>query len=81
MQYGSRAYWYFAQNKNGTVHSVNVFKSLEYTFSSFRKCRFLPTLVDPSSSTNHGKNISKCHFSLDSKDGSYIQDNGKVTNL
>ncbi|XP_063981240.1 peroxisomal membrane protein 11B [Diachasmimorpha longicaudata] len=36
-QYGSRAGWYLLQNGETTRHSVDVLKSLEYTFSSFRK--------------------------------------------
>ena len=38
MQYGSRAYWYYAQNVRTTQHSAEILRSLEYTFSSFRKC-------------------------------------------
>ncbi|XP_051157186.1 peroxisomal membrane protein 11B [Leptopilina boulardi] len=37
LQYGSRAYWFYTQNKHSTAYSVDVLKSLEYTFSSFRK--------------------------------------------
>ncbi|XP_015121620.1 peroxisomal membrane protein 11B [Diachasma alloeum] len=36
-QYGSRAGWYLLQNGETTRNSVDVLKSLEYTFSSFRK--------------------------------------------
>ncbi|XP_043678410.1 peroxisomal membrane protein 11B [Vespula pensylvanica] len=37
LQYGSRACWYYAQNVNSTRQSSDVLRSLEYTFSSFRK--------------------------------------------
>ncbi|XP_011314938.1 peroxisomal membrane protein 11B [Fopius arisanus] len=36
-QYGSRAGWYLLQNGETTRNSVDILKSLEYTFSSFRK--------------------------------------------
>ncbi|XP_011870537.1 PREDICTED: peroxisomal membrane protein 11B [Vollenhovia emeryi] len=37
LQYGSRAYWYYAQNVPSTRYSAEVLRSLEFTFSSFRK--------------------------------------------
>ncbi|KAL0117281.1 hypothetical protein PUN28_010258 [Cardiocondyla obscurior] len=37
LQYGSRAYWYYAQNANSTKYSAEILRSLEFTFSSFRK--------------------------------------------
>lgn len=37
LQYGSRASWYFFQNGESTRQKIDVLKSLEYTFSSFRK--------------------------------------------
>lgn len=38
LQYGSRAYWYYAQNGQSTRFSAEILRSLEFTFSSFRKC-------------------------------------------
>ncbi|XP_012527836.1 peroxisomal membrane protein 11B [Monomorium pharaonis] len=37
LQYGSRAYWYYAQNGHSTRYSAEILRSLEFTFSSFRK--------------------------------------------
>ncbi|XP_011630514.1 peroxisomal membrane protein 11B [Pogonomyrmex barbatus] len=37
LQYGSRAYWYYAQNVHSTRYSAEILRSLEFTFSSFRK--------------------------------------------
>ncbi|XP_066598257.1 peroxisomal membrane protein 11B [Prorops nasuta] len=48
LQYGSRAGWYYMQSAENTRRSVDVLRSLEYTFSSFRKLlrfgRFLDSL-------------------------------------
>ncbi|XP_029031906.1 peroxisomal membrane protein 11B [Osmia bicornis bicornis] len=46
LQYGSRAYWYYAQNTHSTQHSAEVLRSLEYTFSSFRKLLRLGRCLD-----------------------------------
>ncbi|XP_034170819.1 peroxisomal biogenesis factor 11ab isoform X2 [Osmia lignaria lignaria] len=46
LQYGSRAYWYYAQNTRSTQHSAEVLRSLEYTFSSFRKLLRLGRCLD-----------------------------------
>lgn len=46
LQYGSRAYWYYAQNIHCTQHSAEVLRSLEYTFSSFRKLLRLGRCLD-----------------------------------
>ncbi|XP_076675762.1 peroxisomal biogenesis factor 11ab [Andrena cerasifolii] len=46
MQYGSRAYWYYAQNIRTTQHSAEILRSLEYTFSSFRKLLRLGRCLD-----------------------------------
>ena len=46
MQYGSRAYWYYAQNVRTTQHSAEILRSLEYTFSSFRKLLRLGRCMD-----------------------------------
>lgn len=46
LQYGSRACWYYAQNINSTRHSSDVLRSLEYTFSSFRKLLRLGRCLD-----------------------------------
>ncbi|XP_043486549.1 peroxisomal membrane protein 11B [Polistes fuscatus] len=46
LQYGSRAYWYYAQNINSTRQSSDVLRSLEYTFSSFRKLLRLGRCLD-----------------------------------
>ena len=46
MQYGSRAYWYYAQNVRTTQHSAEILRSLEYTFSSFRKLLRLGRCLD-----------------------------------
>lgn len=37
LQYGSRTYWYHAQNIHSTQQSAEILRSLEYTFSLFRK--------------------------------------------
>ncbi|XP_077279380.1 peroxisomal biogenesis factor 11ab [Temnothorax americanus] len=37
LQYGSRVYWYYAQNMRSTRYSAERLRSLEFTFSSFRK--------------------------------------------
>ncbi|KOC67523.1 Peroxisomal membrane protein 11B [Habropoda laboriosa] len=46
LQYGSRAYWYYAQNIRSTQHSAEILRSLEYTFSSFRKLLRLGRCLD-----------------------------------
>ncbi|KAK9305239.1 hypothetical protein QLX08_003673 [Tetragonisca angustula] len=46
LQYGSRAYWYYGQNIRSTQHSAEVLRSLEYTFSSFRKLLRLGRCLD-----------------------------------
>ncbi|XP_043261907.1 peroxisomal membrane protein 11B [Colletes gigas] len=46
LQYGSRAYWYYAQNSRITQHSAEILRSLEYTFSSFRKLLRLGRCLD-----------------------------------
>lgn len=46
LQYGSRAYWYHAQNIRRTQHSAEILRSLEYTFSSFRKLLRLGRCLD-----------------------------------
>lgn len=46
LQYGSRAYWYYAQNIRTTQHSAEILRSLEYTFSSFRKLLRLGRCLD-----------------------------------
>ncbi|KAK2579773.1 hypothetical protein KPH14_011109 [Odynerus spinipes] len=46
LQYGSRACWYYTQNINSTRHSSDVLRSLEYTFSSFRKLLRLGRCLD-----------------------------------
>ncbi|XP_076176498.1 peroxisomal biogenesis factor 11ab [Ptiloglossa arizonensis] len=46
LQYGSRAYWYYAQNTRTTQHSAEILRSLEYTFSSFRKLLRLGRCLD-----------------------------------
>ncbi|XP_015605281.1 peroxisomal membrane protein 11B isoform X2 [Cephus cinctus] len=46
LQYGSRACWYYAQNGHSSTHSIDVLKSLEYTFSSFRKLLRMGTFLD-----------------------------------
>ncbi|KZC07566.1 PREDICTED: peroxisomal membrane protein 11B [Dufourea novaeangliae] len=46
LQYGSRAYWYYAQNVRTTQHSAEILRSLEYTFSSFRKLLRLGRCLD-----------------------------------
>ncbi|KAK0095163.1 hypothetical protein PV326_009080 [Microctonus aethiopoides] len=45
-QYSSRAGWYYTPNTSGTSHTSDVLKSLEYTFSSFRKLLRLGRCVD-----------------------------------
>ncbi|OAD58705.1 Peroxisomal membrane protein 11B, partial [Eufriesea mexicana] len=51
LQYGSRAYWYYAQNIRSTQHSAEILRSLEYTFSSFRKLLRLGRCLDSLYST------------------------------
>ncbi|XP_033337924.2 peroxisomal biogenesis factor 11ab [Megalopta genalis] len=46
LQYGSRTYWYYAQNIGVTQHSAEVIRSLEYTLSSFRKLLRLGRCLD-----------------------------------
>ncbi|XP_012264050.2 peroxisomal membrane protein 11B [Athalia rosae] len=46
LQYGSRASWYFCQNGERTRQSIDILKSLEYTFSSFRKLLRLGRCLD-----------------------------------
>lgn len=46
LQYGSRAYWYYAQNSHCTRNSSEILRSLEYTFSSFRKLLRLGRFMD-----------------------------------
>ncbi|XP_076236498.1 peroxisomal biogenesis factor 11ab [Calliopsis andreniformis] len=46
LQYGSRAYWYYAQNIRTVQHSAEILRSLEYTFSSFRKLLRLGRCLD-----------------------------------
>ncbi|KAG7206538.1 hypothetical protein KM043_003881 [Ampulex compressa] len=57
LQYGSRAYWYYAQNTSNTRHSAEVLRSLEYTFGSFRKLlrlgRFLDSFYSALKTTKH----------------------------
>jgi len=37
LQYGSRAYWYYAQTVHSKRYSAEILRSLEFTFSTFRK--------------------------------------------
>ncbi|XP_076394607.1 peroxisomal biogenesis factor 11ab [Megachile rotundata] len=46
LQYGSRTYWYYAQNAHSTQQSAEILRSLEYTFSSFRKLLRLGRCLD-----------------------------------
>ncbi|XP_012278187.1 peroxisomal membrane protein 11 homolog isoform X2 [Orussus abietinus] len=46
LQYGVRACWYYAQSRESTCHSIDILKSLEYTFSSFRKLLRLGRFLD-----------------------------------
>lgn len=46
LQYGSRAYWYYAQNAQSTRFSAEILRSLEFTFSSFRKLLRLGRCLD-----------------------------------
>lgn len=46
LQYGSRASWYFFQNGEKSRQKIDVLKSLEYTFSSFRKLLRLGRCLD-----------------------------------
>ncbi|EZA57708.1 hypothetical protein DMN91_002975 [Ooceraea biroi] len=46
LQYASRTYWYYAQNSNRTKYSAEILRSLEFTFSSFRKLLRLGRCVD-----------------------------------
>nr|XP_031834609.1 peroxisomal membrane protein 11B isoform X2 [Nomia melanderi] len=46
LQYGSRAYWYYAQNVHTMQHSAEILRSLEYTLSSFRKLLRLGRCLD-----------------------------------
>ncbi|XP_072750526.1 peroxisomal membrane protein 11B [Anoplolepis gracilipes] len=46
LQYGSRAYWYYAQNAQSTKLSAEILRSLEFTFSSFRKLLRLGRCLD-----------------------------------
>ncbi|XP_047360337.1 peroxisomal membrane protein 11B [Vespa velutina] len=46
LQYGSRTCWYYAQNVKSTRQSSDVLRSLEYTFSSFRKLLRLGRCLD-----------------------------------
>lgn len=46
LQYGSRAYWYYAQNGHSSKHRAEILRSLEYTFSSFRKLLRLGRFLD-----------------------------------
>lgn len=46
LQYGSRFYWYHAQNAHSTRYSAEILRSLEFTFSSFRKLLRFGRCVD-----------------------------------
>ncbi|CAL7936442.1 unnamed protein product [Xylocopa violacea] len=46
LQYGSRAYWFYGQNIRSMQHSAEILRSLEYTFSSFRKILRLGRCLD-----------------------------------
>ncbi|XP_012351125.1 peroxisomal membrane protein 11B [Apis florea] len=46
LQYGSRVYWYYAQKSHSTQNSAEILRSLEYTFSSFRKLLRLGRCLD-----------------------------------
>lgn len=46
LQYGSRACWYYAQSGQSAKHSAEILRSLEYTFSSFRKLLRLGRFLD-----------------------------------
>lgn len=46
LQYGSRACWYYGQNVTSTKYSTDILRSLEYTFSSFRKLLRLGRFLD-----------------------------------
>ncbi|XP_046492213.1 peroxisomal membrane protein 11B [Neodiprion pinetum] len=46
LQYGSRASWYFVQHGERTRQRIDILKSLEYTFSSFRKLLRLGRCLD-----------------------------------
>ncbi|GAB1861926.1 Peroxisomal membrane protein 11B [Camponotus japonicus] len=46
LQYGSRTYWYYAQNAQSTRFSAEILRSLEFTFSSFRKLLRLGRCID-----------------------------------
>lgn len=45
-QYGSKAGWYYTPSNYSTRSSIDVLKSLEYTFSSFRKLLRLGRCLD-----------------------------------
>lgn len=46
LQYGSRVYWYYAQNMLRTRYSAEILRSLEFTFSSSRKLLRLGRCLD-----------------------------------
>ncbi|XP_057318161.1 peroxisomal membrane protein 11B [Microplitis mediator] len=67
-QYGSRAGWYYTQNKLVTYQSNDILKSLEYTFSSFRKLlrlgRFLDSLYSALSSMKYPNLVIRITLTL-----------------
>ncbi|XP_033215285.1 peroxisomal membrane protein 11B [Belonocnema kinseyi] len=68
LQYGSRAYWFYTQNKKSSTYSADVLKSLEYTFSSFRKLlrlgRFLDSLYAALSTVKYPNIILRITLTL-----------------
>ncbi|CAD6244084.1 GSCOCG00013238001-RA-CDS [Cotesia congregata] len=67
-QYGSRAGWYYTQNKLMAYRSNDILKSLEYTFSSFRKLlrlgRFLDSLYSALSSMKYPNLVIRITLTL-----------------
>lgn len=46
LQYGSRALWYIMQQHKMNHQTIEKLRALEYTFSSFRKCKLFFLIIE-----------------------------------